>query len=718
MKTMKITITLFGLFMSLTLYSLAQTKHALLIGVGTYPERTQGGKWGNLSSENDILLVNDMLIGQGFSPQNIKTLLNEKATAKNAMVELDALLLRLKKGDVVYVHYSGHGQQVADVKKGEFPNLKFVEKDEIDGYDEALAMYDAAVYYYNGYDYSGHLIDDQLDYYVTKIEEAIGDKGHLVMVLDACHSGTGTRGTPSTRRRGSSSKCEPEDYTPDYTAKDKKNFSEANSVNGNGIKTIFMGCKNDEVNYEMEVNGKGYGSLTYAMVEAVSGLKSTASYQNVFKIVFGKLLDNSAGNQHADIESEEVNSLFFGGATVPFSENYRIKEVISASRIRIAGGMVHGINVGDSIGITPLNSNSTEMKVLEKGVVVEVLGSESIVEKKDIFKKVNKANYAQFLSKRTYEVFSGQRIKVLLDTKDNKELTKKIKNLLVNDANIELIEGKETKDPQQRIDYIVKADKNGKVIIELPHTRNPFKRMEAKDLSVKENQDTLVLFLHQALKLDYFNQLELTDPKIKIDVTFSEFTNDEYLKIVENYAAYLGKNNNMKALKVKIKNNSSRMVYVYALHLSNTKEVSVIDLDRNNKFLELNPNIEESVEDKFIFACQDSVDCGLDKLFFFASPEKMDFSVIEELGKTAAITRGAGDAFAKLIADGSEGKTRGANAVSGVHLVKVDFEYSFPIPKFKNSNETTVTPVETPVQQVVPAKGAKDKKSKKKKNNN
>ena len=97
------------------------------------------------------------------------------------MNAFDLMIGKLQKGDIVYFHYSGHGQQVEDCDPKKFKNLKHIVKDEFDGFDEALALYNAPIDFYEGYDFSAHLIDDQLDYFITKIETILGPNGHIVM---------------------------------------------------------------------------------------------------------------------------------------------------------------------------------------------------------------------------------------------------------------------------------------------------------------------------------------------------------------------------------------------------------------------------------------------------------------------------------------------------------------------------------------------------------
>jgi hypothetical protein len=54
------------LFLGASVFS--QVKHALLIGVGDYPDRPSDQKsWSDLSSANDISLVKGMLLGQNYS---------------------------------------------------------------------------------------------------------------------------------------------------------------------------------------------------------------------------------------------------------------------------------------------------------------------------------------------------------------------------------------------------------------------------------------------------------------------------------------------------------------------------------------------------------------------------------------------------------------------------------------------------------------------------
>jgi hypothetical protein len=654
----------------LSTFGFAQTKYALLIGVGNYPERSIGGNWSDLSSKNDIDLVKDMLLTQKFDKKNIEELLDEKATVSNVMKSLENLMLKLKAGDIVYLHYSGHGQQIADWDSKDYPKVKFISKDEgEDGYDEAFVLYNAPMEHFDGYTYEEHLIDDQLDYYVSSIESKIGDKGHVVVVLDACHSGSGTRGAEPTKKRGSSTKCAPKTYRPTLFVDDNKGFTSKSAV-GNGMKAIFMGCKNEEVNYEMSVNGTGYGSLTYSIVEAISGLKSTASYKNVYDLVYGKLLINSAGKQHAEELFDDANSLFFGGENVPMSDYYDVLSSVS-NIVAVRAGVIQGISVGDSISFFPIDPSQSKGVAVSKGIVTKVEGAKCIVTLNSKLPLVKKDDYALFKAKRSYEVITGQQLKLALDL-TNKETIKIVKNALKDEKNILIVDPK-----QDAPNYYLKEVSDKKVRIEIPLSGNPLRAMRLLSMDNKNDVDTLVEHLKIALRIDYFTNLEMSDENIDVkvnlilmsDTALLEYIEREYGDKAEGYKGLRGYN-------FVAENNSIDKVYLHGVYISNNKVIEEIDLnkrDDENKFISLIQSQKLTINQTkpIITGCIPDLDCGVDRIYFFASQEKMDFSAIEELAKSLA-TRGSEDSFVKLISDGAAGKNQSANSISGVQLIKYE----------------------------------------------
>lgn len=162
----------------------AVTKRALVIGIGAYPA---GSGWTTINGDKDIPLVEDILLTNGFLPQDIVVLANAQATASAIRNAFRRLIDQAQMGDIVYIHFSGHGQQVTDL-----------HGDEPDGLDEAWVPYDAQSAYVKGqYEGQNHIIDDELNRYLHALRRRVGTTGKIIVIADACHSGDSTRGDDS-----------------------------------------------------------------------------------------------------------------------------------------------------------------------------------------------------------------------------------------------------------------------------------------------------------------------------------------------------------------------------------------------------------------------------------------------------------------------------------------------------------------------------------------
>lgn len=155
---------------------LAQDRHALVVGIGKYED----SRWGSIHGDTDVDYAVAMLKANGF--KDIRTLRNADATKRGILSAFRSLKRRCGHGDKVYVHFSGHGQQVTDL-----------DGDEDDGYDEAWIPYDARPVYSASYRGEKHLTDDELNAVLAEIRKKIGPSGRMLVVVDACHSGTATR---------------------------------------------------------------------------------------------------------------------------------------------------------------------------------------------------------------------------------------------------------------------------------------------------------------------------------------------------------------------------------------------------------------------------------------------------------------------------------------------------------------------------------------------
>lgn len=178
-------ITYLLLLLSLPVPLHAQTKRALVIGLGEQQDKA----WNKINGDKDVPLVQGMLKNAGF--KSVTTLVNRQATKTGIIGAFKKMTASCKQGDVVYVHYSGHGQQMTDV-----------HNDEKDGLDECWIPYDAYRKVSKTYHGEKHLTDDELNVYLNVIRNKIGARGKLLVVIDACHSGDGTRGDDDEVVRG------------------------------------------------------------------------------------------------------------------------------------------------------------------------------------------------------------------------------------------------------------------------------------------------------------------------------------------------------------------------------------------------------------------------------------------------------------------------------------------------------------------------------------
>ena len=233
------------LFLLLSLSVTSQTKRALVVGLGQQQDKA----WNKINGDKDVPIVQGMLKSAGF--KSVTTLVNQQATKAGIIGAFKRMVASCKQGDVVYIHYSGHGQQMTDV-----------HNDETDGLDECWIPYDAYRKACKTYHGEKHLTDDELNVYLNAIRDKIGAKGKLLVVIDACHSGDGTRGDEDEVVRGVEEVFEAvKSLIIGDNDKEKVINQKAKPLAERWI--TLSACKSDQVNIEMK--NPAVGKLTYAL---------------------------------------------------------------------------------------------------------------------------------------------------------------------------------------------------------------------------------------------------------------------------------------------------------------------------------------------------------------------------------------------------------------------------------------------------------------------
>jgi len=211
-------------------------KRALIIGISNYSPETG---WKSINAENDVQLLEKTFLAKDFKAWNISILRDSQATKEFAVLQIESLIRKSNSGDIVHIHFSGHGQQIIDKND-----------DEDDGYDEALVFYNGKAAFDSNYRLEGHLTDDELGILLHKLAEKVGFRGQVVISMDAAHTG-------------------PDSFDPDDL--------NALSSRGGMIEDIliedfdqapiflFSASLANELAYEFE----GYGAWTYAFATAL-----------------------------------------------------------------------------------------------------------------------------------------------------------------------------------------------------------------------------------------------------------------------------------------------------------------------------------------------------------------------------------------------------------------------------------------------------------------
>jgi hypothetical protein len=142
-----------------------RNRRALLIGINNYPDeasRLDG-------CVNDVFLMSSVLQEMGFDAEDIRVVLDERATCAAIKERVDWLLDGTADGQERVLYYSGHGAQLPDYNAAEIT----------DHVDECLVPYD-----FNWTQASAITDDNFLRYYT-----ALPYSAKFYAIFDCCHSG-------------------------------------------------------------------------------------------------------------------------------------------------------------------------------------------------------------------------------------------------------------------------------------------------------------------------------------------------------------------------------------------------------------------------------------------------------------------------------------------------------------------------------------------------
>ena len=252
-------------------------KKALLVGINRYkiPGADLRG------CVNDVKNLREVLTEfYGFKSSDIAVLTDYAATKAAMQAAIRKLVASGRAGDVLLLHYSGHGANVPD-KNG----------DEADHRDEILCPTDL--------DWKSPLTDDWLRKAFDRMRKGV----HLTVIMDCCHSGTNTRvfrppdavsiprylPNPWDLMAEESGRKLRGKVTRKLRTTSRAGRRTSDVVDADVPELLITGCRDTQTSADALIGGTYNGALTYHLVEALRDARGAISYQDLHRHTLDKL---------------------------------------------------------------------------------------------------------------------------------------------------------------------------------------------------------------------------------------------------------------------------------------------------------------------------------------------------------------------------------------------------------------------------------------------
>ncbi|MEL6445952.1 MAG: caspase family protein [Bacteroidota bacterium] len=369
----------------------APTKRALVVAVADYPDASG---YSDLNADNDVPLIVQALAAQGFAEDDLVVLQDAAATRDGILDALDALTAASAPGDVVVLHYSGHGVRISDD-----------DGDELDGYDEALAPYDAVTAPLDRAT-ATHLRDDDLGAVLGRLRRTVGPTGSVTVWLDACYSGTATRSdapqrghpTPIGPPADADGDGVPDTATPLLDAPSSRTRGAPAADDAALAPIVVLSAAGpNEPNWEYKHfyteggrrRAKLYGSLSYALSQALREVEPGETVRAFFDRLAVRM--NTLAAQQTPQAEGTLDALLFSGQTVTQTPFYRVRATddtatddtaTDGATATLDGGTLNGLLADARVAFYPRGTPSPDAAdgpALATGRVTQATPTEATV---------------------------------------------------------------------------------------------------------------------------------------------------------------------------------------------------------------------------------------------------------------------------------------------------------------------------------------------------
>ncbi|MBD2459277.1 caspase family protein [Nostoc sp. FACHB-87] len=338
--------------------------YALLVGIDKYPDPISPLH----GCVKDITAMKEYLENRVKKDKDhqlhLRTRTNDEAKRKTIIDDFREHLCKAQKDDIVLFYYSGHGSQ--ERAPEEFRHL------EPDRLNETLVCYDSRSQGEDCWD----LADKELAQLIAEVSEK---KPHICIILDSCHSGSGTRDPlqeTGVRLTSIDERNRPlNSYLPELQQQIQNSLT-SSSLKDNpsgwkiltGSHVLLAACRDSELAKEINGNGEQRGAFSYCLLETLKQANGNMSYQDLFREA-KSLVSNKITDQSPQFEvnySEAEDQVFLKGAIAERSHYFAVSYSQEHHSWVIDGGGVHGIQSpsGDEktlLALFPSNSNAEDL---------------------------------------------------------------------------------------------------------------------------------------------------------------------------------------------------------------------------------------------------------------------------------------------------------------------------------------------------------------------